>query len=146
MPISTARALLGGAAAGAIRVVGLRELDAVVFTGAVSFGSTPVSFIAQQLIIGVATVYLYAVMRSRFRGWARTAIAAGVLTWAIAALAWSLTVVMGSVPLTIYLTRVFTALPIALIAALAGTRLYRETDVGRARAAAVSSTTVSVPR
>jgi hypothetical protein len=143
MPINAARVLLGGTAAAAIRVVGQRVLDAVLFTDAVASGSTTVVLFALQLLIGFATVWIYAVMRPRFGATARTGIAAGVVTWAIAALAWSLTVVMGSVPLTMYLTRVVAALPIALMAALVGARLYRETDAVRARAAVVSPSTAS---
>jgi hypothetical protein len=142
MSINVTRAALGGTAAAAIRIVGHRVLDAVWFTRAADSGSRTVAFIGLQLIIGLATVCLYALMRPRFRGAASTAIAAGLLTWAMASLAWSLTVVMGSVPWTMYVVRVFASLPVALIAALVGASLYRESRAVHARASAVARTTV----
>ena len=155
MSINGARVLLGGSAAGAVRVVGHRVLDTVMFAGvhpygnehyrwvsasAAALGSTTLVFIGLQLIIGCATVWLYDAIRPRFGGAARSAITAGVLTWAIAAVAWSLTVVIGAVPLTTYVARVFASLPIALVAALVGASLYRDRHAARARAAGVSPT------
>jgi len=139
--VNTARVLLGGTAAGAIRIVAHLVLNDALVTSAAPFDSTMVAFFVLQLLIGFATVWVYAVMRPRFGGAARTAIGAGLLTWVLAALAWSLTVIMGSVPWTIYLMRVFASLPIALIAALAGASLYRERDSVRAHAAVVSRPT-----
>jgi len=141
MPINAPRALLGGIAAGATRISGQGLLDAVLlpafhwsagarfnpsFASGLTSPAARVGVMTIQLLLGIATVFLYAAMRPRFGGGSRTVISAGLAAWAFAAALWSVTVLLHVVPLTVFLTRVAVALPISLVAALAGAGLYRE--------------------
>jgi len=148
MPINAPRALLGGITAGATRIAGQGLLDSALLTAfhgsagarldpsfarALTSSTGTVGIMTIQLLLGIATVFLYAAMRPRFGGGSRTAIGAGLATWAAAAALWSVTVMLHLVPWMAYLTRVAVALPISLVAALAGARLYRELDATGAR-------------
>jgi len=143
MPINAPRALLGGIAAGATRIAGQGLLDAALlpafhgsagarlnpaFASALTSSAGTVGVMTIQVLLGIATVFLYAAIRPRFGGGSRTVISAGLAAWALASALWSVTVLLHLVPLTVFLARVAVALPISLVAALAGTRLYREPD------------------
>lgn len=136
MSIDISRTLLGGMAAGVTRVAGHGFLDVITASMMIQAegvrvaptAGTPAATVttialAIQFFIGVATIYLYAAMRPRFGAGARTAVGAGLLTWGAAALLWSVTVMVGLVPLTAFVLRASALLPIALVAALIGARV-----------------------
>jgi len=75
---------------------------------------------------GIATVWLYAAIRPRFGPGPKTALIAGMGVWFLTSWIHVLWAVFTSVRLTVVITPVAASLPIVMLAALAGARLYKE--------------------
>ena len=81
-------------------------------------------------LLGIATVWLYAAIRPRYGAGPKTAIRAGVVTWAVAVFLANL----GNYPLGLFPTRLLVissvvALVEIVVATLVGAWLYREEEV-----------------
>ena len=110
MAINVGRALLGGLIAGLVRLIGgalvrglivfplfLEELQRNHPTMAAEHKalSARVQLVMLNLLMGMATIYLYAAMRPRFASKLATIVAASTSAWLIASLNWGVTAAMG---------------------------------------------------
>jgi hypothetical protein len=142
MGINVERVVLGGIAAGAIRLVGegvlrtlvlgslaepeLSRLRPALLAGATSPAGIAAT-VAINLLLGVALVFLYAAMRPRFGLGLGTAVRAGLTLWAVASLVNLNMGVIGVFSWGFLAVRVLATLVPGLIAACVGAWLYRET-------------------
>lgn len=81
-------------------------------------------------LLGIATVWLYAAIRPRYGAGPKTAIRAGVVTWAVAVFLANL----GNYPLGLFPTRLLVISSVVglveiVVATLVGAWLYREEEV-----------------
>lgn len=143
MAINSRRIVLGGLAAGGVRVAGEVLVRTLVLKDsmeqqlnrvnpALAAQATSPSAMGQGLTIhflmGIATVFVYAVMRPRFGAGVGTALRAGITTWTIAGLAYSSSAVIGVFTWEFMAARIFSSLVPAVAAACVGGFLYREAE------------------
>lgn len=137
--INWTRALLGGLIAGVIWTVLnilINLLASKLLVSAMSsMRSAPPSIpiialtIGVNLVMGTWAMWLYAAIRPRYGAGAKTAVTAGFAWWVISSCGDAIWGSGGFVPPSIVLYWVILALPIVIIATLAGASLYREESI-----------------
>jgi hypothetical protein len=141
--INAGRVLLGGIVAGIIITVVEWLVNGVVLhqdwtdamralgkSAEMTTGATAI-FVLWSLLVGIATIWLYAAIRPRFGAGPRTAVIAGVAMWVFAYLSYTIGVAaMGLFPgRLLSITTVVGAIEL-VVAALVGAWLYREEPAG----------------
>ncbi|HXG33273.1 MAG TPA: hypothetical protein VNJ11_07905 [Bryobacteraceae bacterium] len=137
--INAGRVLLGGIVAGIIITVVEYLVNGVMLlqdwtdamralgkSGEMTTGAT-VIYVLWSLLVGIATIWLYAAIRPRFGAGPRTAVIAGFAMWIFAYLSYTIGVAaMGLFPGRLLgITTVVGAVEL-VVAALVGAWLYRE--------------------
>lgn len=92
-------------------------------------GDTPamrVLMVANGLVQGLATVWLYAAMLPRFGPGLKTVAIAGFAVWALVSWVHLMWAAYTAVHFTAFLSPVAANLPLVLLAGMAGARLYKE--------------------
>lgn len=136
--INMTRAILGGLLAGLIINISETLLNAVVLARQVEEavarmnlppvgGSAIGVFVVMGFLLGIATVWLYAAIRSRYGPGPKTALCAGAAVWAFAYLYPAIGMsVMGMFPAGLTAVSLAWGLGELLIAAAAGGWVYKE--------------------
>ena len=136
--INLARVVLGGLLAGLVINIGESLFNAVLFAGDMEAamarlnlppvgGSAVATFLVMGFALGIATVWLYASIRSRFGPGVNTALCAGAVVWFLAYVYPSIGfAVMGMFPTRLIAIGIVWGLAEVLLAAVAGAWLYRE--------------------
>lgn len=78
------------------------------------------------LVLGISTMWLYAAIRPRYGPGPKTAAVAGFALWFFSSWVDASWAAVGAVPLGVLVGPVAASLPIVLVAALVGARLYKE--------------------
>jgi hypothetical protein len=141
--INAGRVLIGGIVAGIIITVVEWLVNGVVLledwtealralgkSGEMTTGAT-VLYVLWSLLVGIATIWLYAAIRPRFGAGPRTAVIAGFAMWIFAYLSYTIAVAaVGLFPGRLLgITAVIGAVEL-VAAALVGAWLYREEPAG----------------
>jgi len=156
MAISAGRVFAGGLIAGGVRLVGGGIAQALVL--APLFGeeinrnhprlvatmeTTPakLGMVAINLLLGIATIYVYAAIRPRFATRVAAVTGAAAPTWLIAVLQWEVTALMGLFSQRHIVVQSLVTLVPVLVGAYAGSLVYREAnDAPSAKASRRSAT------
>lgn len=141
MAINTQKVLIGGLAAGVVMnivdfvankfILGARmmaETEAFKpgLAEQMNKGSTVISFIVMDFILGFALVWTYAAIRPRFGPGMKTASYAAILFWILAGVFYSGYLHMGMTSTGLWLSLAIVGLINLLISAWVGARLYSE--------------------
>jgi hypothetical protein len=141
MAINTQKVLIGGLAAGVVMnivdfVVNKFILGARMMAETEAFkpglaeqmnkGSTVISFIVMDFILGFALVWTYAAIRPRFGPGMKTASYAAILFWILAGVFYSGYLHMGMTSTGLWLSLAIVGLINLLLSAWVGARLYSE--------------------
>lgn len=131
--------ILGGVVAGVVINISEYVLNEIVLAGELaavlaarnlpSIGAHAIlAFVVLGFVLGVALVWCYASIRARFGPGPTTAAIAGVVVWFLAYF-WSTSfyVVVGLIPLRVFIVSLVWGLAELVVAALVGGRLYTET-------------------
>ena len=136
--INMGRVLVGGLAAGLVMNISEFLLNAVVLAKDLeeamhkinlppAGGASIIVLVVLTFITGIATVWLYAVMRSRLGSGPKTAITAGLIVWFLIFVHGAIADgAMGLFPAAISLIAVAWGLLETTVGALAGAWLYKE--------------------
>jgi hypothetical protein len=144
MAINTQKVLIGGIVAGVVMnvvdfvsnmfIVGARmkaETDAFKpgLTDQMNKGSTMISYIVMDFVLGILLVWTYAAIRPRFGPGLRTATYVAVLFWILAGIFYSGYLHMGMTSAGLWWTLAFVGLVNFFLSAWAGAKVYSEDSV-----------------
>jgi len=144
MAINTQKVLIGGIVAGVVMnvvdfvsnmfIVGARmkaETDAFKpgLTDQMNKGSTMISYIVMDFVLGILLVWTYAAIRPRFGPGLRTATYVAVLFWILGGIFYSGYLHMGMMSAGLWWTFAFIALVNFFLSAWAGAKVYSEDSV-----------------
>ena len=144
MAINTQKVLIGGIVAGVVMnvvdfvsnmfIVGARmkaETDAFKpgLTDQMNKGSTMISYIVMDFVLGILLVWTYAAIRPRFGPGLRTATYVAVLFWILGGVFYSGYLHMGMMSAGLWWTFAFIALVNFFLSAWAGAKVYSEDSV-----------------
>jgi uncharacterized membrane protein len=88
--------------------------------------SSMFGWILYDLLMGIATVWMYAAIRPRCGAGAKTAMVAGFFTWIVTRLMFAMYVTNGIYPASIVLSSSIGSLVATLVGAYVGCMLYKE--------------------
>ena len=143
MAINVGRVLLGGLIAGVVRFIGGTVLQMLVIGPlfleqiarnqpgiAVALERTParIQFVALNMLMGIATIYMYAAMRPRFTSRFATVLSASVPAWLLVTTAWGVTATMGLFSWTHVLVQASLTFIAVVVSTYLGSTIYKDTD------------------
>jgi len=156
MAINAGRVVLGGVIAGVVRLIGGTVVRALVVGPlffeelarkqpgiAAAMETTParIQIVVTNLLMGIATIYMYAAMRPRFASRLAAVLSAAVPAWLLATATWGITAAMGLFSWPQVLVDASLTFITVVVAAYLGSSIYKDTDeVGVASGANVRAT------
>ena len=142
MAINVSRVFLGGLIAGVVRIVAGAQVQTLVIGPlfleeiarnhpgiAASVATTPgrIQFVAMNLLMGIATIYMYAAMRPRFASRFATVLSAAVPAWLLGTATWGITAAMGLFSWPNVLVQASLTFITVFVAAYLGSSVYKDT-------------------
>jgi hypothetical protein len=94
----------------------------------VGAASGKISMVVIMMLIGIATMYIYAAMRPQFATRLATVLSAAIATWFLASLNWAITAVMGLFSWRHIIVESLLTLGTVLVATYLGSRVYGNAD------------------
>jgi hypothetical protein len=156
MAVNAGRVFLGGLIAGVVRLVAGAAVHALVIGPlfleevarnqpgiAVALEATPgrIQFVVMNLLMGIATIYMYAAMRPRFASRLATVLSASVPAWLLVTATWGITAAMGLFSWPNVIVQASLTFITVVVSAYLGSSIYKDTEeVGVTSGAGVHAT------